>query len=408
MIPPDGRLMDWLAKPSTMVNRFRIKNPEKYSDQYLYIPGDSFHWPGDQAKVNVDIPPDRYNAGVDIESGTYVLQGPAFWAWPADQTALHLEEGDVQLHQFRGARMRPGYSPAQVFMGRKLSRYDTNLFPELPGFSAPLEQPPSGSPGLPGDVAFASQVYEHSATVNGSLKYMYDFEPAAHHGWSAGTPQFWAVPPVNATRILEQVSRSLGPADDQAGILPRQTMDAVARESRNLLVPGKSIDQADIDNLVSFFSGKGLPVKVFTTSWSVDGGAFFKGVWEQGAVWNLNKKPLHAYLTIGGGISPSLGASGNVNLGFWWGESEAKVLERMQGVSGFYYFGLTAGVGFNIILSVAWDSSRGAFTDTYGLTISLQYGEEIEVGGGVGAAYTWFYEPPPLPYTTMKMPTGPS
>jgi len=102
--------MDWLAKPSTMVNRFRIKSPETYSDRYVYVPGDSFHWPGDQAKINVDIDPARYNApGVDIESGTYVLQGPAFFAWLRLREQVCIEPG------------------------------------ELPGFSAPLEQPPWGS-----------------------------------------------------------------------------------------------------------------------------------------------------------------------------------------------------------------------------------------------------------------------
>jgi len=394
--------MDLLARPGTMVNRFRIKNPQKYSDRYVYVPGNSFQWPGDQAKVDVDIDPAHYGAqGVDIESETYVLDGPGFWAWPADQTSLSLEQGYVRLYEFRGSRMKPGFQPMQTFQGRRLSRFDTNLFPELPGFSAPLERPPSGGPF--GEVVFASQVYEHDAEAGRELRrYMYDFEPGAHDGWSAGSPQFWAVPPANAIQMLGQAGRSLDAAD-QAGLLPRQTMSDIARQSQSLLAPGKSINQSDLDNLASFFSGKGLPVKVFTTSWSVDGGALIKGVWEHGAVWSLNKKPLHAYLTIGGGISPSLGASGNVNFGFWWGESEAKVLERMQGVSGFYYFGITAGVGFNIILSVAWDGNRGAFTETYGLTISLQYGEEVEVGGGVGASYTWFYAP--SANTTMKMPT---
>jgi hypothetical protein len=394
--------MDLLAKPSTMVNRFRIKNPQKYSDRYIYVPGNSFQWPGDRAKIDVDINPARYDTqGLDIESETYVLDGPGFWAWPANQTILSMEQGDVPLYEFRGSWLRLGFKPMQTFKGRRLSRFDTNLFPELPGFSAPLQPPLGSHPGFPGGVELASQVYEHSP-LTGDLRYMYDFEPGAHDGWSAGSPQFWAVPPANAIKMLGQAGRSLDAAD-QAGILPRQTMSDIARQSQSLLVPGKSIDQRDLDNLVSFFSGKGLPVKVFTTSYSVDGGAFIKGVWEHGAVWSLDKKPLHAYLTIGGGISPSLGASGNVNFGFWWGDSEAQVLERMQGVSGFYYFGITAGVGFNIILSVAWDGNRGAFTDTYGLTISLQYGEELELGGGVGASYTWFYASSGL--ATMKMPT---
>jgi hypothetical protein len=350
----------------------------------------------------VDINPARYDAqGVDFESETYVLDGPGFWAWPANQTTLNMEQGSVRLYEFRSSWVRPGFQPMQQFKGRRLSRYDTNLFPELPGFSAPLQPPPSSY--QPGEVALASQVYEHNSGVAGDLRYIYDFEPGAHNSWTKGDPQFWAVPPANAIQMLAQAGRSLESADGQSGLLPSQTMSDAARQSQRLLAPGKTIDQSDLDNLVSFFSGKGLPVKVFTTSYSVDGGAFIKGVWEHGAVWSLSKKPLHAYLTIGGGISPSLGASGNVNFGFWWGESEAKVLERMQGLSGFYYFGLTAGVGFNIILSVAWDGNRGAFTDTYGLTISLQYGEELEVGGGAGASYTWFYAP--SANATMKMPT---
>ena len=386
--PPDDHILDWLSSPSVLVNLFRIKRPDQDSDRYLYVPANSFRFPGEHALENVDINPDRYPyTGVDLESLTYVPQGPAFVAWPVDKRAVPTSGGGVELSEFRNRRMH-----GMQMLGRRIvsptDDVGTPVLPELPGFSAPTAY--SGIDGV-------TQLYEHSAEVNNAQKYMYDFMPEAHSGWGKGYPKFSAMPPEYMWNALNQAEpRQPANADE---LTSAATAKQLADLSKDVLKPGKRVDQQTVDNMVAFFTGKGLPVKAFTTGGSVDAGLGITGMVERGIIWDKNRGPIQAYTTFGAGISAAAGATVNLNFGLWWGETLEDVLKNMEGRGYYLYAGATLGVGLNIIVTFSADGLP------YGLTISPQFGPELEVGIGQGMTYTFFYNGPPAG-TYMTMPSG--
>lgn len=395
MADPDeifGHFPTWLSTPTTLVNRFRIKHPDIDSDRYIYVPGNSFKLPGVHAIENVDLNPKNYPYSVDPERESYVYQGPAFLAWPAGTKSLLTSEGPIQLSEFRARKQ-----PAWPTLGRRLmlaSGPENPEWPDLPGFCAPIEY--SVIPDL-------QPLYEHHAqTPNYMSKYQYDFTPEAHSDWGKGQQAFWAVSPEMLVASINQVASAAEqkPATSTE-LSSTDTISQLANATRGLLEPGKTVDQQTADNLVAFFKFRGLPVKVFTTGMSGDGGFGIGGAIERGIVWNVNRGPIHEYTTLSAGLRIGAGVSINpLNFGFWWGASEEAVLEAMQGFSYYQLIGATVGVGLNIILSYTADFL------VYGLTISPQIGAEIEVGGELGASYTSFYEPPPETRLTMKMPSG--
>jgi hypothetical protein len=393
----NGPLLDWLNAPSVMVNCFRIKRPNIDSDRYIYVPGNSFRLPLEGARDNVDMHPSRFSEkGVDIESETYVPLGPAFMAWPEKTNSLLTSEGPVSLSEFRC--VRPGGMPT---LGRKVVSASQDpglpLSPKLPGFSAPISDPRPA-------IQMASPFYGHMAILkNGQRKYTYDFLPKAHSGWGEGSPVFWAVSPDAVMNTLNQVAQAnpRKPANAEE-LTSAATAQELARLSANVFKPGKSVDAQTLENMRSFFAGKGLPVKAFTTGASADAGFFVSGLIERGLIWSLEKKPIQAYTTFGAGISLAAGATMNLTLGFWWGQSEEEVLKRMEGPGFYMYAGLTIGVGLNIIVCFGWDNLP------YGLVLSPQFGPELEAGLGEGVTYTFFYNGPPAgSYTQMSMPSGP-
>ena len=382
MVVPDRNMIEVLKQPTTLVNRFRDKKPHADSPHYIYLPGNSFQWPGEHALVNVDIPPSKYaNPGIDLDTLPYILDRPEFVAWPVDKTTIDLGEGaSVPLSELF-VRKPPGNVP-----GRRLSFANDATgpgYPDLPGFRAPTSDP---------RIDFVRPIYEHDGGdgSGGSAfhKYLYDLIPDAHDGWGAGAVRFWAAPAEQLLTDLSQYAAAQSRRPPTTGDLASDdTLGKLNNATRGLLEPGKTVDQTMSDNLVAVFTGQGLPVKVFTTSLSVDAGFLISGAIERGVVWNLAREPIHTYTTWSGGIMIGAGASVNpLNVGVWWGATEQAVLDAMQGFGLYQVIGATYGLGLNIILSCTADFL------VYGLTISPTAGVEVEVGGGLGATYTSFYD----------------
>lgn len=378
MVAPDSVPFEILSSPTTMVSRFRIEDPATAGDRYLYVPGASFTAPG-AAEDNVD--------GGD----RYVYEGPAFVAWEAGQGGLQAGDTYVPLTDFVSRK-----PPAWQMVGRRLmaaSSPPNRAVPDLPGFAAPVGSSQMLAP---------QQMYEHSAvTPNGDNKYVYDFNPNPHDGWGGGSPVFEAVPAgVLFDTLNQKASSETGRPATSADLTSQSTLSQLADATRGLLEPGKTVDQTMADNLASFFTGRGLPLKFFTTSASGDAGAGIGASVERGFVWNVQRGLVRRFMTAAVGIKIGAGGSVNpVNFGFWWGASEDGVLAAMAGLSLYTTLGATYGTGLNIILS--WTTDYLA----YGLTVSPQAGVEVEVGGEAGASYTWLTSPSPPDYG-ITMSTG--
>ncbi|HVQ39276.1 MAG TPA: hypothetical protein VMS31_17180 [Pyrinomonadaceae bacterium] len=408
----------WRYGQTMMVNCFRIADPDTYSDQYLYIPGNSFHRPGDHALENVDIDPKSYPyRSINIAAETYVPIGPAFMVWPADQHRLKMKDGIIDLSEFRSVRHVPGED--SPFLGRRLrlasdlpapptadrpdpkftgqsnlpvTINDLHFEPganDLPGFSAP-----AGYLDVPG----ASQVYEHSAKIiwgpGEKEKFLYDFQPAAHDGWGEGVPVFWAVPPERVAKSLEDLAREAQETRPKPADVDELTSaDNVYRISHlaasMALSPGMSLGGDELSPFVTFLKSLGYPVKLITSGMSLDAAVIVGGMMETGTVYDLERRALHDYSTWGFGVSPAVGGTVNLTLGYWWGESEEEVLKTMQGLSSYLVFGGTFGMGVNFYITMTLEGK------VYGLTISPQFGPEVEVAIGYGGTYTWLYGPSP-------------
>lgn len=378
-IPPE-----LLNQPTVMVNRLRIKEPQKYGDRYLYIPGTSFRRPGEGALENVDIDPAAYSQpDTDLGAATYVFDGPAFVAWPENQISF----GDANMIKF--CSKKPVNSTIRT-AGRRLlpvSEPSHATYPDLPAFSVTTT--------LPGQMSRVVDIFEHEASPSPQeVKYMYDAVPDPHDDWGPGTPRFMAVPAGSlAQQLNDAAKRQQIQADTD--LASDDTRKALAGAS-DLLKPGVTVQQGNLDSLTAFFTGKGLPVQVVTTGASIDAGLLVSGCYEHGTMWNLKRNPIQDYTTLSAGLSSSVGSTINATLGFWWGESEAAVLEHMEGIGWYTFVGATSYLGLNIITTYTMDGLA------FGLTLSVQAGLELEVGGGAGGSYTSFY---PATATVMSMPT---
>jgi hypothetical protein len=395
MANPDrilAQLPEWLlTQPTTLVNRFRSKHHDQ-EDRYIYVPGNSFTVPGEHPLENVDINPNLFPYKPElIEEQTYVYDGPAFAAWSAKTRQLLTKEGTFDLSEFRPRK------PAGVNMsGRELmlvSDPGKVMTPDLTGFSAATTQE------IPG----TEPIFRHDGTTkNSAAKYKYDFDRAAKDGWGVGEPLFWAGRP---EMIVQGLNQAAGATDQRpaasSDLTSRDALDQLAQATRGLLQPGKNVDQQTADNMVAFFTGKGLPVKAFTTGVGSDGGAGIGAMVEKGIVWNVKRGGICSFATLAAGLKPGVGISLNpLNFGFWWGASEEAVLKAMEGFSFYQVVGASFGLGFSVIISYTWDWLP------YGLTMSAQVGAEVEVALGFGGSYTFFYDPPPTGEGLMKMPTS--
>lgn len=380
----DGIPPELLNQPSIMVNRLRIKDPKKYGDRYLYIPGTSFRRPGAGALENVDIDPATYsNPDTDLGAGTYVFDGPAFVAWPENQISF----GDAVMVNY--CAKKPVNTSVRT-TGRRLlpvTEQSHAGYPDLPAFSV--------STTLPGQMSGAVDIYEHEASPSPQeTKYMYDAVPEAHDWWGPGWPRFFAVPAGSlAQQLNDAAKRQQIQADTD--LASDDTRKGLAGAS-DLLKPGTTVEQGNLESLTAFFTGKGLPVKVFTTGASIDAGLLVSGCYEHGTMWNRNRDPIKDYTTLSAGLSSSVGSTINATLGFWWGESEEAVLRNMEGVGWYTFVGATSYLGLNIITAYTMEGLA------FGLTLSVQAGLEFEVGGGAGGSYTSFYSPASL--SVMSMP----
>lgn len=381
----DGIPPELLNQPTTMVNRFRIAEPAKYGDHYIYVPGTFFRWPGEGAIANLDIDPNNYGKPTTIPGqATYVLDGPAFLAWPVNQPSF----GDAVLVEYRSKKPVDGGIRTT---GRRLlpaSEPSHATYPDFAGFNV--------STTIPGQMSRAVNIYEHEVLLDdGMTKYMYDAIPDPHDGWGGGTPRFYAVPTGTLAQQLIDAAKARQVQIDK-DLASANTQTALANANQ-LLAPGKTVDETNLDNLLAFFTGKGLPVKAFTTGISVDAGLIVSGAYEHGTVWDLKRDPIQDYTTLSGGLASSAGATLNATLGFWWGDSEEAVLKNMEGIGWYTFLGATSYLGLNIITTYTSDGLA------FGLTLSVQTGLEFEVGGGVGGSYTSFYSP--ATGGVMRMPT---
>ncbi|HEX8181052.1 MAG TPA: hypothetical protein VF525_16010 [Pyrinomonadaceae bacterium] len=370
--PPNQQILGLLSEPTVLVNLFEIKNPDADTDRYLYLPCSSFRLPGEHALENVDVDPILYPyEGMDLERGTYVLKGPAFLAWPT--TRERLPGSDVRLTEFESA---PDVTAAH--MGRRLTRVPASgehYEPRLPGFRAPTYD---------AEIPGAQPVYEHAATTHRGVKYRYDFIREARDGWSEGQEVFWAVPPEYVGMMLSQAAQEAKSQAPGGGDLTSpESVRQLAEYAVPTLQAGGAVDDRNVENMQRFFTGKGLPVKAFTTSMGGEVSFLFSGMVERGVIWSLQKRKLHGYVTLAGGVGPMAGVSANVSFGVWWGTSEQEVLDNMKGLSYFEVMGggIDVGLSITLICSKDWQ--------IYGLNISLMAGVEIELG--VGAMYTWLY-----------------
>lgn len=388
------------SEPTVLVNLFQIRNPDAYSDRYLYLPGSSFRLPGEHALENVDADPILYPyQGLDMESETYVLKGPAFLAWSTAQDQL---PGSIQLTEFENVP-----DVRQAPFGRRLMPIPTSgdrYAQKLPSFRAL-----TSDPGIPG----IEPVYEHSATTPRGVKYKYDFSREAHDEWGEGREVFWAFTPEYAGKMLTKqiagvisegaakvlreytgmLSRLAQQAKSQApgggGLTSPESVRQLAETAVPVLRAGGTVEERDLENLRAVLTGKGLPVKAFTTGVGAEASFLLSGMEESGVVWSLRKRRLHDYLTLAGGVGPQAGVSANFSLGFWWGASQQEVLDNMKGFSYFSVGGAGYGAGLSIMLvyTPKWQ--------TYGLNLSLSLGAELQLA--VGGLYTWF--DPALPQT---------
>lgn len=373
------------AIPGVLVNRFRVKNPGTEGDLYIYYPG----------------PPSEIASG----NASYVFNGPAFFAWPADRKDLEGDHGTVELFKFRSV----GRSPADTssYYGYKLKHLAEGHWPAMAlplGFSAPtappwdaFENPISGPAADEGPIsvpALVKQVYEHAS---GDVpRFIYDFNPKAHDGWGDGVPVFWAAPAesfVNGLAALSDANK------DKVRAVTETAAHSIASEFATAFGPllASAAQPIDIerhsDRVKSFFESKGLPLKIITIGVGADVGIVIKFVWEGGKVMNLKQQKIHGYGTVGGSVSPSAGVSGNVTIGCWWGATEKEVLDGIEGRGLNIHLGATVGLGFKVGVNLRWDDDAGAFTDPFGITLSPQAGLDVEAGPGVAATYTWLYAP---------------
>jgi hypothetical protein len=380
--PPSTETLAWLSRPSLIVNLFGVKRQEPHGDRYLVLPANSFQLPGEGALPNADVDPSLAPyEGVDTERDTFVLKGVAFVAWPARLPSVTNQDGlEVRLFEFQSVPCR-----FLQFAGRRLQRVEPGPHPHrphpLPSFSAPVVDP-----YIPG----VEQVYEHTYTLNGEAKYLYDFIPGPHDGWGEGRPVFFAArPQVIVEAVRHQVKQA--PPRTAGDPLSSESQEQLAEQVSGVL-QSRELDEQDYRNMVSVFSGQGLPVKAITTGISGDGGAFIQGAIERGFVWNLNHDIIHSYTSMSLGIAPALGIAGNLTLGFWWGDTEETVLANMQGGSAYTVGSVVLGVG--LAITIYFTMSQHPF----GLVVSLRGGPEVEVVGGAGVAYTSFYERPPAAF----------
>ncbi len=368
------------------MNLFGVKRHDPHGDRYLFLPANDFKLPGEGALPNADVDPSLAPyVGVDTERDTFVLKGVAFVAWP---TSLHFvsnpEGREVPLVEFRSVPWR-----FLDFAGRRLERIEPGTDPDwqhqLPSFRAPVENP--GIPGL-------EQVYEHAYQLNGEEKYTYDFILDHHDGWGQGRPIFFAAQPQVLVESVHQQAEPVPPLKADS-LLSAVSQQLISQQVGSVLVSGK-MDNQDYQNMVSFFTGRGLPVKAVTTGISGDGGALIQGAIERGMVWNLQHEVIHTYTSMSLGVAPAIGAAGNLTLGFWWGDTEENVLANMQGGSAYTVGSLVFGVGFAITVYFTMSGHP------YGLVVSLRGGPELEFAGGVGVAYTSFYELPVSAYSHVN------
>lgn len=429
------RKMLWENAPSLMVNCFRTEVPDM-SVRYLYVPSSSFQLPVENAVKNVDYDPARFpKSGTDgvglsgqIRVDTYVSQGPAFAVWPAKQGSLITPEGEIKLTEFRSV----GPNDHFEYYGRRIlpGEADRPGHPALPSFSAPVEcppllaDPPNLLDGRPSQFGVVSQVYEHEGRTELNFKkYKYDFQPEAHDEWGEGVPVFWAGRLESAFEIakeaalmaqetrptsasldeltspdsIEELSRlakelftdAAEPGSADATKPKFRAAESVATPDNALMsaAAAPTVDDFGLTNFAYFLQGRGLPVKVVTEGGSVDAAVIINVAGEGGTIWSLDHKALHDYFTIGAGLSPAVGATVNITRGFWWGESEADVLEKMKGLSKYAVCGGTLGTGVNFYFAMTHSN------EVYGLTIAPQFGPEVELAVGFGATYTWLFEP---------------
>ncbi|MBK9648276.1 MAG: hypothetical protein IPO67_24510, partial [Deltaproteobacteria bacterium] len=138
--------------------------------------------------------------------------------------------------------------------------------------------------------------------LNGEEKYTYDFILDHHDGWGQGRPIFFAAEPQVLVESVHQQAEPVPPLKADS-LLPAVSQQLISQQVGSVLVSGK-MDNQDYQNMVSFFTGRGLPVKAVTTGISGDGGALIQGDIERGMVWNLHHEVIHTYTSMSLGVAP--------------------------------------------------------------------------------------------------------